>query len=215
MKIIIDRREMRSKVPESLQKLGAEIEIATLEVGDYIVSDRVAFERKTVNDLFSTLLERIELFSQLNNLARSYRRSHSYSRGEDPFFFSGLRISPKAIQGFLNNFALMHIPTLYTLNEAETAQAIGMIAKKEQAEKNRQVNLHGKRRRLSQSEAKEYIVSSIQGIGPVVARNFLGHFGSVEKVMAAPWEELMRVEFVGCKIADHIRELAEGRYDSK
>ncbi len=48
-----------------------------------------------------------------------------------------------------------------------------------------------------------------------MARNLLGYFGSVEKVMTAPREELMKVELVGCKIADRVRELAEGRYDSK
>ena len=90
-----------------------------------------------------------------------------------------------------------------------------MIAKKVQVDKNRPVNLHGKRRRLSHSESKEYIVSSILGIGPLIARNLLNHFGSVEKVMTAPREELMKVELVGRKIADRIRELAEGRYDSK
>ena len=100
MKIVIDHREMRSKVAEALEKLGAEIEIATLEVGDYVVSDRVAFERKTVNDLFSTLLERRELFSQLNDLAKSYRRPILILEGEDPFFFSGRRVNLKAIQGF-------------------------------------------------------------------------------------------------------------------
>ena len=128
MKIVIDHREMRSRVAVALEKLGAEIEIATLEVGDYVVSDRVAFERKTVNDIFATLLERRELFSQLNNLARSYRRPILIIEGEDPFFFSGRRVNLKAIQGFLNTIALMRIPTLYTLNEAETAQVITMIA---------------------------------------------------------------------------------------
>jgi len=46
MKIIVDHRETRSKVIGSLEKLGADIEIITLKVGDYVVSDQVAFERK-------------------------------------------------------------------------------------------------------------------------------------------------------------------------
>ena len=54
MKIVIDHRQMRSRVAEALGKLGADIEIATLEVGDYVVSDRVAFERKAVDDVFTT-----------------------------------------------------------------------------------------------------------------------------------------------------------------
>lgn len=215
MKIVIDHREMRSRVAEELGKLCADIEIVALEVGDYVVSDRVAFERKTVDDLFSTLLERRELFSQLMDLVRSYRCPILIIEGDDPFFFTGRRLHPLAVQGFLNSIALMRVPTLYTLNEAETAQVISMIAAKEQIDKNRPVSLHGKRSRLSQSEAKEYTVSSLPGIGPVVARNLLRHFGSVEKVMTAPREELMKVEHVGSRTADRIRELAGGRYDSK
>jgi len=213
MKIIVDHREMRCGVAEALRKLGADIEITTMEVGDYVVSDRVAFERKTVDDLFATLLERRELFSQLADLARSYRLPILIIEGEDPFFFSGRRMHPAAVQGFLNTIALMRIPTLYTLNEAETAQVIGMIAAKEQEDKNRHVNLHGKRSRLSQSEAKAYTLSSIPGVGPTVAGNLLRHFGSVENVMTAPREELMKVERVGAGIAERIRELAGGRYE--
>ncbi len=215
MKILIDHRETRSRVAEALGKLGADIEITTLEVGDYVVSDRVAFERKTVDDIFATMLERRELFSQLMDLAKSYRLPILIIEGEDPFFFSGRRMHPKAIQGFLNTIALMRIPTLYTLNAAETAQVISMIAAKEQKDKIRPFNFHGKRSHLSQSGAKEYVVSSLPGIGPAVAGNLLSHFGSVEKVMTAPREELMKVERVGAKIADRIRELAGGRYESK
>ena len=65
MKVFIDHREMRSRVVDKLIELGAEIEITTLEIGDYVARDRVAFERKTADDIFSTLLERRELFSQL------------------------------------------------------------------------------------------------------------------------------------------------------
>ncbi|MCE8422593.1 MAG: hypothetical protein J5U17_01900 [Candidatus Methanoperedens sp.] len=215
MKIVIDHREIRSRVAESLVKLGANIEIATLEVGDYVVSDRVAFERKTVDDIFATLLERRELFSQLFDLSRSYRLPILIIEGGDPFFHSSRRVNPMAIQGFLNAIALMRIPTLYTLNEAETSQVISMIARKEQADKNRPVSFHGKRSRLSQSEVKEYIVSSLPGIGPVAAKNLLTHFGSVENIMTAPQEELMKVERVGSRIADRIREIAGGRYESK
>ncbi len=211
MKIVVDHREMRCGVANALRKLGADIETTTLAVGDYVVSDRVAFERKTVNDLFATLIERRELFSQLMDLARSYPRPILIIEGEDPFFFSGRRVHPMAVQGFLNTIALMRIPTLYTLNEAETAQVIGMIAEKEQNGRNMAFNPHGKRSRLSHLREKEYILSSIPGIGPVAARNLLLHFGSVEKVMTAPLEELMEVERVGARIAGKIKEHAGGQ----
>lgn len=202
-------------VAEALGKLGAEIEITTLDVGDYVVNSRVAFERKTVNDLFATLLERRELFSQLSDLSRSYRRPILIIEGGDPFFFSGRKMHPAAVQGFLNTIALMRIPALYTLNEEETAQVIFMIAKQEQSGGHRSFSLHGKRRRLSTSEAKEYTLSSIPGIGQKTAENLLLHFGSVENVINAPREELIKVERVGCRIASRIRELAGGRYERK
>ncbi|CAG1004582.1 hypothetical protein METP3_03625 [Methanosarcinales archaeon] len=91
---------MRSRVPEALVKLGAEIEISTLKTGDYVVSDRVAFERKTVDDVFATLIERRELFSQLMDLAKSYRKPILIIEGEDIFFFSGRRMNPKSDTGF-------------------------------------------------------------------------------------------------------------------
>ncbi len=212
MKIVIDHREMRSRVADGLVKLGADIEIATLKIGDYIVSDRVAFERKTVDDIFATLIERRELFSQLMDLSRSYRKPILIIEGEDPFFFSKRSMNPRAIQGFLNTIALMRIPTLYTLNEAETAEVICMIAQKEQTD-NRPFNVHGKRSHLSQNEMKEYVVSSLPNIGHVAARNLLKHFGSVENILTAPCEELMKVERVGRITADRIRELAGGRYN--
>ena len=120
---------------------------------------------------------------------------------------------PNAIQGILNTIALMRIPALFTLNEAETAQVITMIAEKEQGNRNKPFNHHGKRSHLSNREAKEYIVSSILGIGPTVAKNLLLHFGSVENIMTAPRDELMKVERVGSSTADRIRRLAGGLYD--
>lgn len=158
MKIIIDHREMRSRVVETLAELGAQIEITTLEIGDYVVSDRVAFERKTVDDIFHTLIERRELFSQLFDLARSYKKPILIIEGDDPFFALARRMNPRAIQGFLNTIALMRIPTLYTINSTETAQVISMIAEKEQTDRTKPFNWHGKRSHLSKCKVREYIV---------------------------------------------------------
>ena len=85
---------------------------------------------------------------------------------------------------------------------------------KEQIDKTRPFNLHGRRSRLSQSKVKEYIISSLPGLGQGAARNLLKHFGSVENVMTAPVEELMKVDHVGQKTAKRIRELAGELYES-
>jgi hypothetical protein len=46
--IVIDHREMRSPVAKILERLGVKLTFRTLLVGDYVVSDRIAFERKTM-----------------------------------------------------------------------------------------------------------------------------------------------------------------------
>src|SRR3990172_5072262 len=97
-KIVIDKREMRcavtkeidrmrvdlktkeifslprNQIPNTERTAGIDIELRTLSVGDYVLSDRVCVERKTTDDFLSTFLERRELFSQLRDLKMAYRR---------------------------------------------------------------------------------------------------------------------------------------------
>jgi Fanconi anemia group M protein len=104
------------------------------------------------------------------------------------------------------------VPTLYTLNETDTAEVISSIARREQLDERRPVQLHGKRSHLSPAEIKEYVISSIPEVGPQVAKNLLTYFGSVEKVITAPRDELMNVDLVGPKTADRIREVVSSAY---
>jgi len=56
------------------------------------------------------------------------------------------------------------------------------------------------------------MVSALPSVGPAVARNLLKHFGSVQAVVNASEEELQKVELVGPKIAERIRELMGSEY---
>ncbi|RLF11546.1 MAG: hypothetical protein DRN54_02355 [Thaumarchaeota archaeon] len=51
--------------------LGAELEIKSLDVGDYILSDEYAAERKTITDFVSTLMRR-KLFEHVFALKDAY-----------------------------------------------------------------------------------------------------------------------------------------------
>ncbi len=212
VKVVVDHRETRSGVVKALEKQNVEIEITTLEVGDYVASCRTAFERKTIDDFFKSLFEDRKLFSQIGDLAGSYERPVLIIEGGDPFF-SGRNVNPRSIQGILNTIAVsFRVPTLYTLNEAETAEVISSIARREQLDERRPVQLHGKRSHLSPAEIKEYVISSIPEVGPQLAKNLLTHFGCVEKVITAPRDELMNVGLVGSKTADRIREVVSSVY---
>jgi Fanconi anemia group M protein len=52
----IDHREIRSGVSQIIEAAGVEVVMRTLEIGDYLLSDRVCVERKTTSDFISSLI---------------------------------------------------------------------------------------------------------------------------------------------------------------
>ncbi len=210
-KIYVDQREIRSPVARALEKLGMEVELRTLEVGDYVASDRAGIERKTVDDFLSTLMDGRDLFGQISDLARTFERPLLIIEGEG--LYTTRQIHPNAIRGVLSSIAIdFGVPIIFSKDEEDTAALISVIAKREQIDNKTGINLHGKKTAPTLKEQQEYVISSIPEIGPVVAKNLLQHFGSVEKVMLASREELMKVGLVGPKTADRIKEVVNGEY---
>ncbi|MDY6959071.1 MAG: ERCC4 domain-containing protein, partial [Halobacteriota archaeon] len=198
---------------KSLDKKGAELDIRTLEVGDYVLSERVCVERKKVDDLLSSLTDKRYLFGQLSDMANEYERPLLVIEGEG--LFATRNIHPNAIRGLLSTIAIdLAIPIIFTADEEDTASLLYVIAKREQEKKKKAFNPHGKRSSLSLKEQQEYLVSSISNIGPVTAKNLLSHFGSVENVVSASKEELMEVERVGSVTAGKIRDVVGSTYQS-
>jgi ERCC4-related helicase/ERCC4-type nuclease len=212
LKIVIDHRETKSGVAKVLDRLGMELSFAALEIGDYIVSDRLAVERKRTDDFTSSLIDgKRNLFVQLSDLARVYEKPVLIIEGED--LFTSRQINPNAIYGSLVSIAIdFGISILYSRDEEETASILKILAKREQTEDKREINPHGKKSASTLAEQQEYLVSSISSIGPKAARNLLSHFGSVEAVMRADIEELKKVKLIGPKTAARIREVLESPY---
>jgi len=210
--VYVDHREARSGVSTILEEMGVSVVMRTLEIGDYVVSDRVGIERKTTSDFLSSLIGgRRELFGQISDLARTYQRPVLILEGGD--IYNIRRIHPNAVRGALASIAIDFGVSIIMSKDAEdTAAMIAAIARREQQDHGREIMLHGKRSALMLPEQQEYVVSAISNIGPVVAKNLLRHFGTVAAVMGATREELMEVELVGPKTADRIREVVGGEY---
>lgn len=210
IRIVIDHREVRSQVARELEKLGAEIDVKTLEVGDYVVSERIAIERKSAEDFVNSLLNNT-LFEQISNISRSYEKPALLIEGGG--LFSARQISPKAIHGTLASIGIdFGVSIFYTRDAEDSAMLIHTLAKREQSDEPREIKLHGKKASQMLSEQQEYIVSAISEIGPKAAKTLLQHFGSVENVMKAEYEELIRVPKIGPKTAARIREVVSGEY---
>ncbi|MFC6905353.1 DEAD/DEAH box helicase [Halalkalicoccus tibetensis] len=214
IEIVADQRELDSTIARDLStREGIETRLETLEVGDYVLSDRVAVERKSVTDFLDTLVggDR-SVFEQVGDMARFYSRPVVIIEGEG--LYDERNVHPNAIRGALASLAIdFGTSVLRTDDEADTADLLAVIAGREQETADREVSVHGKKSSKTLAEQQEYVVGSIADIGPVTARSLLAEFGSVEAVLTASEEELLAAEGVGEVTADRIREVVASDYD--
>ena len=214
VEIVADQRELDSTIARDLStREGVETRLETLAVGDYVLSDRVAVERKTVADFLDTLTggDR-SLFEQVGDAARHYDRPVVVIEGEG--LYGERNVHPKAIHGALASLAVdFGASVLRTAGEDETADLLEVVAEREQEESDREVSVHGERQSRTLAEQQEYVVAAIAEVGPVTARALLEEFGSVEAVMTADEEALQEAEGVGEVTAERVREVTGSDYE--
>jgi len=213
IEIVADQRELDSTIARDLStREGVETRLETLAVGDYVLSDRVVVERKTVEDFLDTLTggDR-SLFEQVGDAARHYGRPVVVIEGED--LYGRRNVHPKAIHGALASLAVdFGASVMQTDSEEETADLLEVLATREQEESRREVSVHGEKQSKTLAEQQEYVVAAIAEVGPVTARALLEAFGSVEGVMTADEDGLLAVEGVGAVTAERIREVVASSY---
>jgi Fanconi anemia group M protein len=208
--VVADLRESRSGVLEELEALGALVQRQTLSVADYILSDRVAVERKTHSDFIASIKER-DLFSQVQELATNYERPLIIVEGLDLYAKRG--VHPKAVRGMLAAIAIdLGVPTLCSRDVSETASLLFALAEREQTGKKRTPAVHGKKIQKTLREQQEYVLCAMPSIGLVTARALLERFGSLEALFQASTPELTKVPGVGPQTASTIRKLATAYY---
>jgi len=213
IEIVADQRELDATIARDLStRDGIETRLETLAVGDYVLSDRVVIERKTVTDFLDTLTggDR-SMFEQLGDAARNYSRPVVIIEGGD--LYGERNVHPKAIHGALSSLAVdFGASVMQTRDETETADLLEVIATREQEQEDRAVSVHGEKQSKTLTEQQEYVVASIAEVGPVTARALLAELGSVEAVMTADEEDLLSVEGVGPVTAERIREVVSSSY---
>ncbi|MCU4925908.1 DEAD/DEAH box helicase [Halobacteria archaeon AArc-dxtr1] len=213
IEIVADQREMDANIARELSRREEiEIRLETLDVGDYVCSDRVVVERKSVADFVDSLVggDR-SVFEQVGAMARSYSRPVVIVEGEG--LYEQRDIHPNAIRGALSSLAIdFGASVLRTESEDDTTELLAVLAGREQETADREVSVHGEKGAKTLGEQQEYVVSSIAEIGPVTARSLLETFGGVEAVMTADEDDLQEAEGVGAVTAERIREVVGSEY---
>jgi ERCC4-related helicase/ERCC4-type nuclease len=214
VEVVVDQRELDSNIARDLSKREhVDTRLETLSVGDYVLSDRVAVERKSHSDFLDTLLggDR-SLFEQAKDLTRHYTCPVLLLEG-DSDLYAERNVHPNAIRAALSSLAVdWGISVVHTRGEDDTTEMLETIAQREQTDNDREVSAHGEKAAKTLGEQQEYVVAAIADIGPVTARSLLDHFGSVEDVMTASEEELQEADGVGQVTAERVREVVASDY---
>jgi len=214
VEVVVDQRELESSIARDLSlREGVETRLETLAVGDYVLSDRVVVERKSVSDFLDTLVggDR-SMFEQVGDMVRHYARPVVVLEGEG--LYSERDVHPNAIRGALASLAVdFDASVLRTADEDGTAEMLATVARREQSVADREVSVHGEKQSRTLDEQQEYVVASIADVGPVTARALLSHFGTVEAVMTAREDDLLEVDGVGEVTAARVREVVGSEYD--
>lgn len=215
--VYLDTQETKSSVGKALDRMpGVTVKLETQEVGDYVVSDRVAIERKEVDDFIGSLIKGDrDIFQQITELSNSYDRGVLLIEGANSAegLYGQAQIDEEAIRSTLGSIMVdFDVSVYFTPDADETAETVRMLARREQKENDREVNRHGEKSTDSMPEIQEYIVSSIPEIGPVLAGDLLAAFGTVQAVMNASVEDLIEVDGVGEKTAETIKTVSTAEY---
>ncbi len=192
VRVYVDEREKGSGVPEALAELGAAVIYERLDVGDYLVSDEVVFERKTVDDLIRSVFDG-RLFDQARRLAEAYPKPVLLVEGRFDRLWERTGRAAQVRQALLAIALDYGVRVVYTRDPGDTARVIYYTAQREQREKRRPVVIQRKRRLETLREKQLYVLQSLPGIGPTLAEKLLEHFGSIEAVCKASIVELSRV----------------------
>jgi len=210
--IIVDHRERPSGIASMLAEMGAEVEEQQLAVGDYILSDRMAVERKRATDFLDSLVKK-RLFDQIGRLADAYPKPVLIIEGGGLF---SRNLNVRAIYGAMASIIADYGYSVVTTRDVEeTASILYAMAGREQLKVRKEVALRGNKHFLSMKERQQYVIEGLPFISAVSAKKLLDYFGSVRRVINATEKELCEVEGIGKKKAKLIKEVIDMKWEEE
>ena len=210
--VYVDQRERNSGIAKKLSEMGAVVNVKQLEVADYLLSERLAVERKSIPDFLQSLIDG-RLMGQMSEMVRNFGTPILIIEGDACTLYTERNMHPNAIRGAISSIAVdFGIPIIYTTGPDDTAAFIYILAKREQEGKTKEIALRGEKKAMSLSEWQRFVVESLPNVSAVLAKRLLKHFGSVKKVFDAEEEDLQEVEGVAEIKAKRIKEIIDSEY---
>ncbi|UCH32779.1 MAG: hypothetical protein JSV05_05250 [Candidatus Bathyarchaeota archaeon] len=182
-KVVVDNREPKAILDE-FKRLNIEIVEKSLSIGDYIISERIAIERKTGQDFASSIIDG-RLFEQLERLTNAYKAPILLIENlESGFQREGIR--PASIYGAMAFVARnLQLPIVPTINAEGTALFAYRLAYREQIEDKNPLLVRKAPKSRELREKQLFLLEGLERTGRKVAKRLLDEFNSPMKVFRA------------------------------
>jgi Fanconi anemia group M protein len=218
MKIIVDTRERKSGITIDLAKKGFDVEVKQLLSADFIIKTKdksgkihtVGIEKKTQLDFLNSIMDK-RILKQLLELKKNFTMQLLIIEG-DRNIYTLRNFHPNAIRGMLASIAIdFQIPILYTKTSKDTASLLSVIAKRLD-KPTKHFSLLPKRKAPTLKEQQEYLVETLPGVGPKLAKSLLKHFKTIKNIFISTEEELKKVDKMGERKAERIIDTINHEY---
>lgn len=209
VQVVCDAREQASPIVRHLHELGVGVTVRTLDVGDFVVSDRIVVERKTSADFVDSLVDG-RLFEQMKGL-QVYPRPILVVEGGS--LHGHRNVAPEALFGAISSIAVDFGVTIVQTHDAlETARLVAATAKREQKRDGRRLAIRPGRLAMDDAQRLRHILAGFPLVDEARADALLAHFGDLGNVLAADERALADVEGIGRRIAADLRRLLTTPY---
>ena len=212
LRIIIDEREKKSGIPKLLNSIGIKTEIKTLLIGDYIVGPETVIERKSIQDLISSVFDG-RLFDQCNRLKEHFLYPILLIEGNvDEIEL--ITENPLIFYGALSTIAIdFKIPIIPTPNASHTAKLLVSMCSKKEPIKGPFLKKIKKSNDVQKQQLS--LLCSLPGIGEKTAIRILEKYGSPILALSATSKELSKIPGLGEIRAKKIKKMLEHKSQHK
>jgi DNA excision repair protein ERCC-4 len=208
LRIIADERERKSGIPDLLKNVGVNIEMKTLPVGDYIVAPETVVERKSIQDLVSSIFDG-RLFDQCSRLKEHFQNPIILMEG-DVDQIEEITENPLVFYGAISTIALdFKIPIISTPSATHTAKLLVSMSSRKDSPKGPFLKKIKKSNDLQRQQLSA--LCSLPGVGEKTAKRLLAKFGTPLKAFTASYTELAKIEGLGGARAKKIKNILESK----
>jgi DNA excision repair protein ERCC-4 len=211
VRIVMDDREAGTQVGQILLECeDVQVTVKRLPAGDYLVNERILFERKTLTDLFASIKDG-RLFAQARRLATAPQPSALILQGTAREM-AETHMQREAVQGALISLSLIFgIPVLRARDAAECVRIMMYAANQAGLTRAKRIRRFGNKISSKQQQQMN-LLQAIPGIGPRKAAQLLLRYPSLQSLCEATAAQIAETEGIGQQTAQAIFNIVhEGR----